>query len=293
MDFTPTVIARVPLEQGRMDLLEWHWPDMIDFVLAEPELMLEMSLPPYATDASAEFPEIEPGNHAFIGTLFIRYPGVVIHGRGAGGHIRVLRCVFSAEAARTILGQADLPPLPVLQRLLDLRSKPLRAMMGLALRELTSVAVPSEEALEAIHRLVSVELRRLIERQPQGVSGGRLAGWQYRRIRARLSQEGSVPTVAELAALCGISTRHLHRQFQALTGSSVADYVENFWVERARKMLAHGDAQIKAVAQATGFSHSNSFARAFRRATGMTPRAFRQTLSGDGADHTPPSPHED
>jgi AraC-like DNA-binding protein len=293
MDFTPTIIARVSLEHGRIDLVEWHWPDMIDFVLAEGELMLEMSLPPYATDATAEFPDIAPGRHAFVGTLFIRYPGVAVHGRSAGGRIRVLRCVFSAGPAGAILGGAAVPPLGVLQRLLDLRSKPLRAMMGLALRELTGVATPSQDALEAIHSLVAVELRRLFERQPHGTSGGRLAGWQYRRIRARLSQDGAVPTVAELAALCGISTRHLHRQFHALTGSSVADYVENFWVERARTMLAHSDAQIKAIAQATGFSHPNSFARAFRRATGMTPRAFRQTLSGNGVNARSGPPGED
>src|SRR5688572_29100257 len=95
MDFTPTIIENVQLSAGRLELVEWRWPDMIDFVKTESDLMLEMSLPPHATDASAEFPDIDKGNHCFMGTLFVRYPGVTVHGRGEGGHIRVLRCIFS------------------------------------------------------------------------------------------------------------------------------------------------------------------------------------------------------
>ena len=94
MDFTPTITHSVSLHDGRFELVEWRWPDMIDFMIGEPALMLEMSLPPLATDASAEFPDIDRGNRCFMGTMFIRYPGVMVHGRGEGGHIRVLRAIF-------------------------------------------------------------------------------------------------------------------------------------------------------------------------------------------------------
>lgn len=279
MNLTPKILEIARLKNGRMELVEWHWPDMIDFLRTERDLMLEMSLPPHATDASAEFPEIDRGNHCFMGTMFVRYPHVALHGRGEGGHIRVLRCIFSDTVAASILGNAATPPLPVLQGLLDIRSDVLRTLMGLALREMTAQQERSLDALNALHELLVVELRRLFERQCHAASGGRLAAWQYRRVRDRLSRDGAPPTVAELAVLCGISVRHLNRQFLALTGSTIGNYVTNFWIDRAKAMLTEGDLPIKSVAFALGFSHPNSFARAFRRVTGSAPYSYRQRRS--------------
>ena len=284
MDHTPTYLERVALPQGRIELVEWHWPEMIDFDRVESELMLEMSLPPHATDASAEFPQVEPGSRAFVGTLFVRFPHVALRGRAAGGHIRVLRFVFDEALRREIQRGDEIPRLPVLQRLLDIRHDSLRKIMTLAVREIAAREDRSLDALAALQTLAAVELRRLIERQPAMVQSGRLAAWQYRRIRERLAQDIGPPTTAELAAACGISVRHLNRQFQALTGSTVADYVTNFWVERAKTMLVADAAPIKNIAFALGFSHANSFARAFRRATGVSPQDFRQRASGTAAN---------
>jgi len=261
-----------------LELVEWRWPDMIDFLQTESDLMLEMSLPPYATDASAEFPGIAAGRHCFMGTLFVRYPGVAVHGRGEGGQIRVVRYVFSASAASSVLPQSNNPSLHLLQSLLDIHSENLRALMRLAYRELTNELEQSVEALDAIFDLVAIELRRLFEQQSHSYSGGRLAAWQYRRIRERLVEGGVQPTAAELAALCGISPRHLHRQFLALTGSTVAKYVESFQIERAKEMLASTGLPVQNIAFTCGFSHSNSFARAFRRATGQPPTEYRKRL---------------
>ncbi|MCP1470327.1 AraC-like DNA-binding protein [Sphingobium sp. OAS761] len=279
MDFTPTILECVALPQGRVELVEWLWPDIIDFEKKEYDLMLEMALAPHATDASAEFPEIDPGNRCFVGTLFVRYPGITIHGRGEGGHIRVLRFIFDDALARRILGGVTLPAVTVLQGLLDIRRESLRKIMNLVVREMTAREDRSAEALAALQTLAAIEIRRLLDQQVHASPGGRLAAWQYRRIRERLAQTGPVPSAVELAALCGISVRHLNRQFLALTGSTVGDYVTNFWIERAKEMLA-GDVPVKNIAFVLGFSHPNSFARAFRRATGVPPRRFRQRLSG-------------
>jgi len=246
--------------------------------------MVEMSLPPLATDASAEFPDLDRGNRCFVGTLFVRYPGITIHGRGEGGHIRVLRFIFDPDLARSVLGHGSPPPLPVLQGLLDIRNDSMRRIMALALREMTAREDRSAEALAAIQTLLAVELRRILDQPLSASPSGRLAAWQYRKIRERLAQGAPIPTAAELAALCGISVRHLNRQFHALTGSSVADYVGTFVIARAKAMLRDQDAPIKSVAHALGFSHSTSFARAFRRATGLSPQRFRQRAATAGAD---------
>ena len=72
-DFTPTVLQAVTTPAGRAELVEWHWPDMIDFVRREEDLMIEMSLPPMAADGSACLPEIDPDKRCFMGTLFVRW----------------------------------------------------------------------------------------------------------------------------------------------------------------------------------------------------------------------------
>ena len=86
--------------------------------------------------------------------------------------------------------------------------------------------------------------------------------------------------MAELAELCGISVRHLHRQFLNLTGVTISDYIEAQLVSRAKGLLAGTALSIRQIAAQSGFEHANSFSRTFRRATGMTPLRYRQLKSG-------------
>jgi AraC family transcriptional regulator len=239
-----------------------------------------MSLPPLSDDASASFPHIAPEQYSYMGTLFVRLPGITIEGRSNGGHIRVVRWVLEAETSARIFAPDEKPGLPFLQSLLNIRSDSLRTLMRLAHRELTNPLDSSETALEALLRLTLIELARLFERQPSRQSTGRLAAWQYRRIRGRLAEGGDRPTVAELAGLCGISPRHLHRQFVSLTGETISSYVENYLIKEAKDLLADNDVPIKAIAQHCGFGHPNSFSRTFRRSTGLSPQQFRQRLQG-------------
>lgn len=276
IDFTPTVLQSVRVPGGRAELVEWHWPEMIDFVRREEGLMIEMSLPPMAADGSACLPEIDPDKRCFVGTLFVRWPGVAVSGRSQGGHIRVVRCVIAADKARAITALRPNPGLAFLQSLLAIRSETLRSLMRLLHRELTNPADRSEDAIAALVDLASLELGRLVAREPEDAAPGRLAAWQFRKIRDRLALGEMTPSVGELATLCGISPRHLHRQFQALTGKTVADYIETARIEEAKRLLALRERPIKAVALACGFAHANSFARAFRRSTGISPQSFRQ-----------------
>jgi AraC family transcriptional regulator len=276
----PTILKSVCLPQARIELVEWRWPSLLEYVRREDEFMLEMSLPPLSDDASACFPDIAPGHYSYMGTLFARLPGVTIEGRSNGGHIRVVRWVLDRKNAARLIGHHDEPGLPLLQSLLNIRSDSLRTLMRLAHRELTNPLDRSEPALEALLQLTVIELARLFERQPSLQTSGRLAAWQYRRIRGRLAAGGERPSVAELAGLCGISPRHLHRQFASLTGETISSYVENYMIKQAKDMLAVHDVPIKAIARHCGFGHANSFSRTFRRSTGLSPQQFRQRLQG-------------
>jgi len=283
-DYTPTAIVQDHTPLGRAEIVKWRWPAILDFTMREEALMVEMSLPPTSADASACFPELDAVRRCFMGTLFIRWPGVLVSGRSEAGHIRVVRCVFNPERSRALTALRADPDLDFLQAMLAIGNETLRAIMNLLRRELENPDGHSDAAVAALVELVAVEAERVITREASASISGRLAPWQFRRIRERIAQPGPVPCAAELAALCGISLRHLHRQFHALTGRSVSGYIEAARIQQAKEMLQGSAQPIKAVAQACGFSHANSFTRAFRRTTGQTPLAFRQS-SGTHTHH--------
>jgi AraC-like DNA-binding protein len=120
------------------------------------------------------------------------------------------------------------------------------------------------------------EVKRLFAARPVQHAAGRLAPWQYRKIRDRLAEPGARPDVRELAQLCGISTRHLQRQFAALTGQTLASYIESHQIQLAKTLLLVTDTPIQEIAALCSYRHANSFARAFRRATGHSPLDFRR-----------------
>ena len=167
IDFTATVIASCTVSGGRFELVEWHWPDMVSFEQTQQQLMLEMSLPPMAADASAYFPDIDPERRCFMGALFVRHPGVAIGGRSEGRQIRVIRCLFDEQHGAAIIGTGA-PSLPFLQGLLNIRNDALRSLMRLAHRELINPLDRSSEAMEALFQLVRVELGRVFHQAAPG-----------------------------------------------------------------------------------------------------------------------------
>lgn len=88
------------------------------------------------------------------------------------------------------------------------------------------------------------------------------------------------PPLEELAAAAAISPFHFHRIWRALTGETVSQSVLRLRIEVSQQMLAAGGGSVTEVAMASGFGTPQSFARAFRRQTGVTPTAFRQSAEG-------------
>ena len=96
-------------------------------------------------------------------------------------------------------------------------------------------------------------------------------------IDERLSEVARPPTLAELASACGLSVRQLTRGFRASRGCSIGDHIEQCRIANAKRFLA-ADESVKGIAFSMGFASSSAFSQAFRRATGETPRQFRQRL---------------
>jgi AraC family transcriptional regulator len=94
-------------------------------------------------------------------------------------------------------------------------------------------------------------------------------------IEERLTEE---ITVSDLALIASLSIFHFTRAFAATMGVPPHRYVSRRRLEAAKAMIATGHASLVEIARACRFSSQSSFTRAFRRATGMTPAEYRQTL---------------
>jgi AraC family transcriptional regulator len=107
---------------------------------------------------------------------------------------------------------------------------------------------------------------------------GGLAPVQLRRvieyIDAHLAEELSL---AELAAIAGLSPNHFAQAFKATTGRPPHRYLTERRVQRARELLRDPRISIAEIAHAVGFSSQSHLTINFRRMTGMTPARFRRS----------------
>lgn len=85
-------------------------------------------------------------------------------------------------------------------------------------------------------------------------------------------------TTAELAAVAAFSPFHCQRQFSALFGIGMQDYVQRLRMQRAGRSLAYREwVTVTDIAFDARYANVESFSRAFRRAAGVSPTAFRTT----------------
>lgn len=95
-------------------------------------------------------------------------------------------------------------------------------------------------------------------------------------IRVRLAEPISLE---DLCGVAGLSKRHFLRTFQESVGTTPHRHVLNLRIEKAKRRLTESDDDLTTIALASGFSQAQHFSTAFRRATGMTPSAFRRSRS--------------
>ena len=88
------------------------------------------------------------------------------------------------------------------------------------------------------------------------------------------------PALGALAASLYVSRARLCAAFKQETGMPVGAYVRRRRMEQARELLAQTDLPIAAVAHEVGYSNPGSFAEAFKRETGASPRTWRRMKRG-------------
>lgn len=82
----------------------------------------------------------------------------------------------------------------------------------------------------------------------------------------------------QLAAQFGISQRSFNRRFLKSTGLAPSQYLLGIRTVAARDLLQHSNLSVGDIAIMTGFNGATQFSDSFKKANGMSPRAYRQSV---------------
>jgi AraC family transcriptional regulator len=168
---------------------------------------------------------------------------------------------------------------------------PLIAQLIVTLAENMRSALTSrlyrEGLLTALVGRILLQYSSMSQPATPGRARGGLAGWQLRRVvdfmAAHLANDIGA---AEFFGLVGLSRAQFFRAFRQSTGQTPSHYLVGLRMERARHLLAAPSATLIDVARSVGFRDADSFTRAFKRCTGLSPAAWRRRAM-DRADRDP------
>jgi AraC-like DNA-binding protein len=175
-----------------------------------------------------------------------------------------------------------------------LEAKPLlRALpplLHLKLDQHRSLAFQSVLEMLALE-LLFVHAIRAYSMQPDGPTRGWLAAIADRHLAQALQAMHGAPaqdwTVESLARTAGMSRSGFAARFKAVVGQSPLDYLTQWRMYRASRLLLQGNVALSEVARQVGYESAGAFNRVFRRETSMTPGAFRKAGMEDTQGQVP------
>lgn len=83
-------------------------------------------------------------------------------------------------------------------------------------------------------------------------------------------------TIGDIAAAVGFSESHFMRYFKETMGTSFVEYLRDYRLTIASRLLTSSDSSILNIAAETGFENLSYFNRVFKEKYKMTPRQFRK-----------------
>jgi AraC family transcriptional regulator len=219
---------------------------------------------------------------AAAGPLNFLTPGVDTTTRG-GGPVTGAMCIFSPNFFSRLSETESGFRIEGIDFLTDIQSERLTYLGGVMFREAVEPGFASALFAEAIGMEIALEIVRYdnARRADDGSRHGAPAPWQMRRLESYVRDNLSDDlTLSELAALLGVSVRHLSRAVRQAKGVSVHRWIADRRLGEARRLLGETDLPIHEVARRCAFHSASAFIAAFRSAAGAAPGEFRRLTSG-------------
>ncbi|HEY8104960.1 MAG TPA: AraC family transcriptional regulator [Gemmatimonadales bacterium] len=207
-----------------------------------------------------------------------RYPHTVYLGNG-GLRTTSFVCGFLGLDRRPFN-----PLLSALPRRMHMRGMS-NAWLGGFARQLTEESrlgrAGADLVLTRLAELMFMEvLRRYLEDLPSGQTGW-LAGLRDdvvgRALTLLHARPGHPWTLDDLARESASSRSSLTKRFTLLVGQPPMQYLTHWRMQVAANLLAQSSAKVAAIGTEVGYDSEAAFSRAFKKATGLAPGAWRET----------------
>ena len=107
-----------------------------------------------------------------------------------------------------------------------------------------------------------------------------LPKWRLKRVREHIDAHlDEALSLADLAAVAGLSRMHFAAQFRAATGFRPHDYLLYQRIESSKAILSRTNMPLAEVALTVGFHAQAHFSTVFKRITGETPANWRRAIA--------------
>lgn len=271
-EHTPAEAVHVELIATRSRLHDWHIEQH-----THPGLFQVLFLLSGKVSAA-----IEDATWDCRGPVAITVHPSVVHGfafqEGAQGYVLTVdqNVLFSTpDNAGELFAPLFAAPLA-----LTLARQPRTRMQALLANLLEEAAWPQQGnalMLEWLARSVLLLLARIHAEQSAASATGHGEFRLFAAYRAAVEQQyKSGAPIADYAARLGVTPVRLNRLCLKMTGKSAFDIVQDRLMLEACRKLTYAPSSVASIAYELGFQDPAYFSRAFKRHTGLTPRAFRE-----------------
>lgn len=76
-----------------------------------------------------------------------------------------------------------------------------------------------------------------------------------------------------------MSKSKLSEMFHSIYGCTIVEFIMNYRIDKAKRLLLENDLSIQQIATTVGYSHQSSFTYIFKQHVGCTPREYRKDNS--------------
>jgi AraC-like DNA-binding protein len=253
--------------------------DVIVFPHADPYAMLSKPCQPpeLSVDETLQF---------FRDMAAGRLPFVIAEGGGGSDRAKFVCGFLGCDARPFNPLLATLPRLLQIRRPPDEKSDLLDRLIDLTLAEAQSSRAGGECIRLGLSELIFIEVvRRYLEGLGTGEVGW-LAGLRDPSVGRALALLHEGPgfawTLNDLARQTGLSRSVLAERFAHLVGYPPMQYLAQWRMQMAARMLCDGTAKIAAVGEAVGYASEAAFSRTFKKTTGVSPAAWRARVLKPG-----------
>ncbi|WP_051724254.1 AraC family transcriptional regulator [Micromonospora chokoriensis] len=149
--------------------------------------------------------------------------------------------------------------------------------------ELRQTRLGSNLVAEHLALVLLIRVLRLHLSRDTRLTSGWLAGLAdpvvAPALRAMHARPAHPWTVDEVARAAAVSRSTLAARFKKVVGVGPLEYLTGWRIELAADRIRRGSDTVATIAQAVGYGSESALSVAFKRATGLSPRAYRTQLA--------------